>query len=293
MGAANPAAAAAKAAEVARDMKVGPLKVAAVLGDDVLDYCRANAATLPIMESGLPLSTLQGEVVSANAYLGADNIVDALAKGADIVLTGRVADCSLFLAPMIHEFGWSQSDWDLLGQGQACADMVECGANEVLEDHMVAALAYGQEQIKKLVKLQKDYLLEMEDAVVVTKSAEGKVALHQAVNLTAAGAAGGGMWGALIGLLFLNPLLGAAVGAGAGALSGKLTDIGINDGFLKEVGSTLTPGGAAVGVLVRKVTGDKVLDRLGEFRAKGRVIQTSLSKEQEDMLKSAFEAPSA
>jgi hypothetical protein len=129
MGAANPAAAAAKAAEVARDMKVGPLKVAAVLGDDVLDYCRANAATLPIMESGLPLSTLQGEVVSANAYLGADNIVDALAKGADIVLTGRVADCSLFLAPMIHEFGWSQSDWDLLGQGQVCADMVECGAN--------------------------------------------------------------------------------------------------------------------------------------------------------------------
>ena len=129
MGAANPAAAAVKAAEVARDMKVGPLKVAAVLGDDVLDYCRANAATLPIMESGLPLSTLEGEVVSANAYLGADNIVDALAKGADIVLTGRVADCSLFLAPMIHEFGWSQSDWNLLGQGQVCADMVECGAN--------------------------------------------------------------------------------------------------------------------------------------------------------------------
>ena len=144
-----------------------------------------------------------------------------------------------------------------------------------------------------LVKLQKEYLLDMEDAVVVTKSADGKVALHQAVNLTAAGAAGGGMWGALIGLLFLNPLLGAAVGAGAGALSGKLTDIGINDGFLKDVGSALTPGGAAVGVLVRKVTGDKVLERLGEFRAKGRIIQTSLSNEQEEKLKSAIEAPSA
>jgi hypothetical protein len=81
------------------------------------------------MESGLPLATLEGEVVSANAYLGADNIVEALAQGADIVLTGRVADCSLFLAPMIHEFAWRQDDWNLLGQGQVCADMVECGAN--------------------------------------------------------------------------------------------------------------------------------------------------------------------
>jgi hypothetical protein len=129
MGAANPQAAAHKAAQIVREMKLGPMKIAAVIGDDVLDYCRANAETLPIMESGLPLSSLQGEVVSANAYLGADNIVHALEQGADIVLTGRVADCSLFLAPMIHEFGWSQSDWDLLGQGQVCADMVECGAN--------------------------------------------------------------------------------------------------------------------------------------------------------------------
>ena len=129
MGAANPAAAALKAADIVRDMRLGPARVAAILGDDVLDYCRANAATLPIMETGLPLASLAGEVVSANAYLGADNIVDALARGADIVLTGRVADCSLFLAPMIHEFGWSQADWNLLGQGQVCADMVECGAN--------------------------------------------------------------------------------------------------------------------------------------------------------------------
>ena len=129
MGAANPQAAAHKAAQIVRDMKLGPLKIAAVIGDDVLEYCRANAQTLPIMESGLPLSSLQGEILSANAYLGADNIVQALEQGADMVLTGRVADCSLFLAPMIHEFGWSQSDWNLLGQGQVCADMVECGAN--------------------------------------------------------------------------------------------------------------------------------------------------------------------
>ena len=129
MGAANPQAAAHKAAQIVREMKLGPMKIAAVIGDDVLEYCRANAETLPIMESGLPLSSLQGEVVSANAYLGADNIVHALEQGADIVLTGRVADCSLFLAPMIHEFGWNQTDWNLLGQGQVCADMVECGAN--------------------------------------------------------------------------------------------------------------------------------------------------------------------
>lgn len=143
-----------------------------------------------------------------------------------------------------------------------------------------------------LVKLQKEYLIEMEDAVVVTKSADGKVALHQAVNLTATGAVGGGMWGALVGLLFLNPLLGAAVGAGAGAISGKLTDIGINDQFMKDLGATLTNGGAAVCVLVRKVTGDKVLKGLAAFKHKGRVLQTSLSKEQEDKLK-AFIGPGA
>ena len=81
------------------------------------------------MESGAPLSSLEGEIVSANAYLGADVIVEALRQGADIVLTGRVGDCSLFLAPMIHEFGWAQDDWNLLGKGQTGADMVECGAN--------------------------------------------------------------------------------------------------------------------------------------------------------------------
>jgi uncharacterized membrane protein len=144
-----------------------------------------------------------------------------------------------------------------------------------------------------LVALQKEYLLEMEDAVVVTKGTDGKVVLHQSVNLTAAGALGGGMWGALIGLLFLNPLLGAAAGAGAGALSGKLTDIGINDQFMKDIGGTLKEGGAAVCVLVRKMTGDKVLDRLGEFRAKGTVMQTSLTREQEERLKAALEAPAA
>jgi hypothetical protein len=129
MGAANPLGAARKTVEIVRELGLGPMKVAAVLGDDVLEYCRRRAGELRLMESGLALSSLEGEIVSANAYLGADLIVSALERGADIVLTGRVADCSLFLAPMIHEFGWKLDDWDLLGQGQACADMVECGAN--------------------------------------------------------------------------------------------------------------------------------------------------------------------
>ena len=144
-----------------------------------------------------------------------------------------------------------------------------------------------------LVKLQKEYLLEMEDAVVVTKSADGKVALHQAVNMTATGAVGGAFWGTLVGLLFLNPLLGMAAGAGAGALSGKLTDIGINDKFMKEIGTTLNNGGAAVCVLVRKMTGDKVLEGLSAFKHKGRVLQTSLSNEQEEALKAFVDAPAA
>jgi uncharacterized membrane protein len=141
----------------------------------------------------------------------------------------------------------------------------------------------------ELVKFQKEYLIEMEDVVVVTREDDGKPKLHQAVNLTAAGASGGALWGALIGLLFLNPLLGAAVGAGAGAISGSLTDIGINDKTIREMSEGLPPGGSALFVLVRRVTGDKVLDRLGAFREKGRVIHTSLSGEQEEALKTFFE----
>src|ERR1700761_8640608 len=88
---------------------------------------------------------------------------------------------------------------------------------------------------ERLVELQSEYLLEIEDAVVVTKESDGKVELHQAVNLTAAGAVSGGFWGSLIGLIFLNPLLGATAGAGSGAL----TDIGIDDGFFKKLAGTM------------------------------------------------------
>ncbi len=140
-----------------------------------------------------------------------------------------------------------------------------------------------------LAKMQSQYLIEMEDAVVVTRDDAGKVQLHQAMNLVAAGAVSGAFWGTLIGILFLNPLLGAAFGAGTGALSGKFTDIGINDEFMKELGSTLTAGSAAVFVLVRRSTPDKVLEGLKPFAGKGRVLQTSLTKDKEDELKAFFE----
>ncbi|MCB1310564.1 MAG: DUF1269 domain-containing protein [Sedimentitalea sp.] len=141
----------------------------------------------------------------------------------------------------------------------------------------------------EMAKLQKEYLLEMEDIVVVTRDDKGKVKLHQAVNLTAAGAVGGSFWGMLIGMIFLNPLLGLAVGAGAGALSGSLTDIGINDKFMKELGASLPNGGSAVFTLIRRSTPDKVIARLEAFRGKGKILQTSLSKETEDGLRDFLE----
>ena len=142
-----------------------------------------------------------------------------------------------------------------------------------------------------LAKMQNQYLLEMDDAVVVTRDVKGKIKLHQAVSLTAAGAANGAFWGMLIGLLFFNPLVGLAVGAGAGALSGKLTDLGVDNKMAKQLGDELTPGSSALIVLLRKVTADKVLDGLKQFAGRGRVFQTSLSKDDEKSLRAVLETP--
>jgi uncharacterized membrane protein len=142
-----------------------------------------------------------------------------------------------------------------------------------------------------LAKMQSQYLVELEDAVVVTRDHKGKIKLDQAVSLTAAGAASGAFWGMLIGLLFFNPILGAAVGAGAGALSAKLTDVGVDNQMAKQLGEELTPGSSALIVLLRKVTADKVLDGLKQFAGKGRVFQTSLSKDDEKSLREVLETP--
>jgi uncharacterized membrane protein len=137
--------------------------------------------------------------------------------------------------------------------------------------------------------MQKEYLIDIEDAVVVTRDQKGKTRLDQAVNLTSAGAVGGGFWGMLIGLIFLNPILGAAIGAGAGALSGRLNDIGLNDKMMKDIGQSFKPGTSGLFVLVRRATVDKVLQGLKEFAGKGKVFQTSLNKDDEAALREAIE----
>jgi uncharacterized membrane protein len=134
----------------------------------------------------------------------------------------------------------------------------------------------------KLAKMQKDYLIDLEDAVVVVKKPDGKIKLHQALNLTAFGAVEGTFWGALIGLLFLSPLFGAAMGASAGAISGALSDVGIDDNFMKELSKTLKPGTSALFVLVKKVTPDKVAEELQGTG--GTILKTSLTHENEDKL---------
>jgi uncharacterized membrane protein len=137
-----------------------------------------------------------------------------------------------------------------------------------------------------LLKLQKEYLLDLADAVVVVRDDKGKVRLRQMYNLTAAGAVSGGFWGALIGLLFLNPLFGIAVGAAAGAVSGALRDVGIDDNFMKNLGTTLKPGTAALCVLIRQMTPDKVLQEIQKYG--GTLIKTNLCHENEAKLREAL-----
>ena len=124
MGAANPLAAARKTAAIARELGLGGLKIAAVTGDDVLDVVRGGGYRFE--ESGDAVADFDERIVSANAYLGAAPIVAALEAGADVVLTGRAADPSLFTAPLIHEFGWAFDDWDRLGQATVVGHLMEC-----------------------------------------------------------------------------------------------------------------------------------------------------------------------
>src|SRR6202008_2963307 len=124
MGAANPEAAAKKTAEIARALGLPALKIAAVVGDDVLDACKQG--DLPILEFPGSIKKLGNRIVSANAYLGAEPIVQALSAGADIVITGRASDPALFLAPMIHAFGWGMDDWNPLGKGIVAGHLLEC-----------------------------------------------------------------------------------------------------------------------------------------------------------------------
>ncbi|PWV50253.1 DUF1269 domain-containing protein [Nocardiopsis sp. L17-MgMaSL7] len=136
--------------------------------------------------------------------------------------------------------------------------------------------------------LNKQELLQLEDAAYAYKDDKGRPRIHQTVNLTGHGAAGGALWGTLIGLLFLNPLLGLAVGAGAGAIAGRLSDVGIDDDVIKDIGAQLQQGRAAVFLLAADATIDRVVDAFRPLDP--TVIQTNLSKDSERELVEALQA---
>jgi uncharacterized membrane protein len=151
----------------------------------------------------------------------------------------------------------------------------------------------------RLRRLKKEYLLDLEDAVVVVRDDEGKVHLKQSINLTTAtatsGFLSGGLWGTLVGLLFLNPfagfVLGGAIGVGAGALTGSLMDYGINDDFIKSLGGTIPNNSSALFILVRKAQPERVLAELSGIT--GKVLRTSLSPDQERKLQEALASSTA
>lgn len=138
----------------------------------------------------------------------------------------------------------------------------------------------------QLWKMQRDDLIDLEDAVVVVKDEKGKVKLRQAAKLDAKGALRGGFWGLLIGMLFLSPVLGAAIGAVGGTVTGALNAMGIDDPFLRELAANIKPGGSALFVLVREAKPDEVLEQLRGTG--GKILKTTLSNENEDKLRAVL-----
>ena len=155
----------------------------------------------------------------------------------------------------------------------------------------LVAIAYDDlDQAKQVMgtmgQLVKEHSLTLEDAVIVEHREGGKIKLHQP-SIAAAGAAGGALWGGLIGLIFFMPLLGMAIGAASGAAAGAASDYGVDDNFMKELGNKLDPGAAAIFVLVKEATRDKVVPEIAKYG--GHVIQSSLSTEQEAALQQALD----
>jgi uncharacterized membrane protein len=159
----------------------------------------------------------------------------------------------------------------------------------------LVAIAYddvgqAQQVMRTVDELVREHSLTLDDAVIVERRPGGKIKLHQP-SLAGRGAAGGALWGGLIGLIFLVPLFGMAIGAASGAAAGALSDYGIDDDFMKELGNKLPEGGAAVFVLVREATRDKVVPEISKYG--GHVIQSSLSTEQETALQEALDKGAA
>ena len=147
--------------------------------------------------------------------------------------------------------------------------------------------AKAEEVRQKILKLQSEYLITINDAVIAVKEGE-TVKLNQLVNTTMTGAATGSLWGLLFGLVFLNPLIGVALGAGAGALGGALTDFGIRDQFMKELASSVKSGDAVLFLLIKSMTADKVLSQIKD--AGGTVLKTSLDETKEQHLRDTLAA---
>jgi uncharacterized membrane protein len=147
-------------------------------------------------------------------------------------------------------------------------------------------LATAQQVAVSVAEAQKSHIIQLDDLVVVERRQDGTVKLHQP-STAGAGAVGGAIWGGLIGLIFLVPLLGAAIGAASGAAAGALSDYGVDDNFMKELGADLHPGGAAVIALVREASMDKILPNI---KVKGHIIHTSLDDETEARLSEALAA---
>ena len=146
--------------------------------------------------------------------------------------------------------------------------------------------AKAEEVRQKVLDMQRDYLIEVGDAVIATKDAKGRVKLNQLMHTTAAGATSGAFWGLLIGWLFLMPLAGAALGAAGGAIGGALTDVGIQDAKMKQAAQALEPGEAGLFLLIRKMTTDKVLADLQGVG--GTLVSSSFDHAKEEALKAAL-----
>jgi uncharacterized membrane protein len=154
----------------------------------------------------------------------------------------------------------------------------------------LVAIAYPDLETARQVasnvgEAQKAHLIELDDLVIIERRLDGKIKLHQP-SLAGVGAAGGALWGGLIGLIFLMPLFGMAIGAASGAAAGAMSDSGIDDKFMKDLGTKLEPGGAALLGLVRSANLEKVL---AEVKIPGEVVQTSLGAEAEQALRDALE----
>ena len=158
--------------------------------------------------------------------------------------------------------------------------------------HLVVLGLDSREDAEKVLDLAGDLarqeLLQLQDAAYAYRTDKGKVRIQQSISTTGAGAAGGALWGTLIGLIFLNPLAGFVVGAASGAVAGKLTDVGISDDMIKEIGAQLEQGRSAVFLLARSATVDRVIDAFKPFNP--QIIQTNLSHDREEELVKALQS---